>query len=423
MHAAIAGADGPRYATRWSGQEPFLRDHVVQGAPMLPGAACLEMARAAAELARPGQRARQLRNVVWLRPLAVAEPVDLQVALEPVPARDNELAFRILGAGSDTPHCQGRVVLDAAPGRGSFVDVGTLRMRCDLRTLKGGDYYRVFDLMGLAYGESYRGIERAFVGENQLLAQIRLPAAAVQDGFHLHPSLLDSALQASIGFEIGDGREERPSDGAAPRSLMLFALDQIELYGPCTEQMWVWIRRDPRGNGNKLDIDLCEPTGRVVAALRGVTSREAGAPQRPAAAASASAATRPAPPQPAPSAPAPVAAPASAGAHGEASPGGDRVGALTLAPAWEPAAPPQAEAWPQEKANVVVIGGDETQFAQLRKRHPARATCPRRSPTPPTAPPRNCAAPATSNTCSGWRRRRRRARSTAKASWSISSAG
>ncbi|UZW58492.1 SDR family NAD(P)-dependent oxidoreductase [Lysobacter enzymogenes] len=373
VHAAIAGADGARYATRWSGQEPFLRDHVVQGAPMLPGAACLEMARAAAELARPGQRARQLRNVVWLRPLAVAEPVDLQVALEPVPARDNELAFRILGAGSDTPHCQGRVVLDVAPGRGSFVDVGTLRMRCDLRTLKGGDYYRVFDLMGLAYGESYRGIERAFVGENQLLAQIRLPAAAVQDGFQLHPSLLDSALQASIGFEIGDGREERPSDGAAPRSLMLFALDQIELYGPCTEQMWVWIRRDPRGNGNKLDIDLCEPTGRVVAALRGVTSREAGAPQRPAAAASASAATRPAQapsPQPAPSAPAPVAAPASAGAHGEAFPGGDRVGALTLAPAWEPAAPPQAEAWPQEKANVVVIGGDETQFAQLRKRHP-----------------------------------------------------
>jgi len=383
VHAAIAGADGQRYATRWSGQEPFLRDHVVQGAPMLPGAACLEMARAAAELARPGQRARQLRNVVWLRPLAAAEPVDVQVALEPVPARDNELAFRILGAGSDTPHCQGRVVLDAAPGRGSFVDVGTLRMRCDLRTLKGGDYYRVFDLMGLAYGESYRGIERAFVGEDQLLAQIRLPAAAAQEGFQLHPSLLDSALQASIGFEIGDGREERPNDGAAPRSLMLFALDQIELYGPCTEQMWVWIRRDPRGNGNKLDIDLCEPTGRVVAALRGVTSREAGAPQRPAASAGAAAATRPAQTQPLPSstpsstpasapafAPASVAAPATAGTPAEAFPGGDRVGALTLAPAWEPAAPPRAEAWPQEKANVVVIGGDETQFAQLRKRHP-----------------------------------------------------
>ncbi|SDY56908.1 Acyl transferase domain-containing protein [Lysobacter sp. yr284] len=375
VHAAVAGSEGARYATRWSGQEPFLRDHVVQGAPMLPGAACLEMARAAAELARPGQRVRQLRNVVWLRPLAVAEPVDLQVALEPVPARDGELAFRILGAGSDTPHCQGRIVLDAAPARGAFVDVGTLRIRCDLRTLKGGDYYRVFDLMGLAYGESYRGIERAFVGEDQLLAQIRLPAAAVQDGFGLHPSLLDSALQASIGFEIGDGREERADDGAAPRSLMLFALDQIELYGPCSEQMWVWIRRDRRSNGNKLDIDLCEPTGRVVAALRGVTSREAGAPQRPAAAADAPAATLPAqaPAQRPAHAHAPLpspAPPAPAGAHAEAFPGGDRVGALTLAPEWEPAAPPQADAWPQEKANVVVIGGDEAQFAQLRKRHP-----------------------------------------------------
>ncbi|WP_206409758.1 polyketide synthase dehydratase domain-containing protein, partial [Lysobacter enzymogenes] len=297
VHAADPGADGPRYATRWSGREPFLRDHVVQGAPMLPGAACLEMARAAAELARPGQRVRQLRNVVWLRPLAVSEPVDLRIALEPVQAAahgaDAEFAFRLTGAGSDVPHCQGRIALGAV-ARAPFVDVATVRMRCDLRTVAGSDYYRVFDLMGLAYGESYRGIEQAFVGADQLLARIRLPAAAsAQDGFHLHPSLLDSALQASIGFEIGDGREEQPSDGAAPRSLMLFALDQIELYGPCSEQMWVWIRRDRRQASNKLDIDLCEPTGRVIAALRGVTSREAGAP---AARASAPAVAKPAQP-------------------------------------------------------------------------------------------------------------------------------
>ncbi|MET4727079.1 acyl transferase domain-containing protein/acyl carrier protein/SAM-dependent methyltransferase [Lysobacter enzymogenes] len=377
VHAADPGADGPRYATRWSGREPFLRDHVVQGAPMLPGAACLEMARAAAELARPGQRVRQLRNVVWLRPLAVSEPVDLRIALEPVQAAaqsaDTEFAFRLTGAGSDVPHCQGRIALGAV-ARAPFVDVGTVRMRCDLRTVAGSDYYRVFDLMGLAYGESYRGIEQAFVGADQLLARIRLPAAAsAQDGFHLHPSLLDSALQASIGFEIGDGREEQPSDGAAPRSLMLFALDQIELYGPCSEQMWVWIRRDRRQASNKLDIDLCEPTGRVVAALRGVTSREAGAP---AARASAPAAARPAPAQPAQTQqaqPAPASQPPAAAAQprqSEAFAGNDRVGALTLAPAWEPSTPPESEAWPQARAAVVVIGGDEAQFAQLRKRFP-----------------------------------------------------
>jgi len=374
VHAAEPGADGPRYATRWSGHEAFLRDHVVQGAPMLPGAACLEMARAAAELARPGQRVRQLRNVVWLRPLAVSEPVDLRIALEPVQTAaqtaDAEFAFRLTGAGSDVPHCQGRIALGAV-ARAPFVDVAGVRMRCDLRVVAGSDYYRVFDLMGLAYGESYRGIEQAFVGADQLLARIRLPAAAsAQDGFHLHPSLLDSALQASIGFEIGDGREEQASDGAAPRSLMLFALDQIELYGPCSEQMWVWIRRDRRQASNKLDIDLCEPTGRVIAALRGVTSREAGAP---AARASAPAAARPAQAQPAQTAPAPASQPPAAAApprQGEAFAGDDRVGALTLAPAWEPSAPPQSEAWPQARAAVVVIGGDEAQFAQLRKRFP-----------------------------------------------------
>ena len=42
---------GQRYSSRFSGHEFFLADHVVQGRRLLPGAAQLEMARAAAALA------------------------------------------------------------------------------------------------------------------------------------------------------------------------------------------------------------------------------------------------------------------------------------------------------------------------------------------------------------------------------------
>ncbi|WP_206409304.1 SDR family NAD(P)-dependent oxidoreductase, partial [Lysobacter enzymogenes] len=72
--------------------------------------------------------------------------------------------------------------------------------------------------------------------------------------------------------------------------------------------------------------------------------------------------------QPAPATQASAAAPQPR--QGEAFAGNDRVGALTLAPAWEASVPPQSEAWPQARAAVVVIGGDAAQFAQLRKRFP-----------------------------------------------------
>lgn len=388
VHAAASNGG---FTTHWNGSEFFLRDHVIQGVPMLPGAACLEMVRAAAGLARPGQQVRRLRNVVWLRPLVVAAPVDLQIVLEP--AQSDELAFRILGSASDTPHCQGRIAMgpaSTAPAA-EVVDIAAIRGRCDSRPLSASDYYDVFDAMSLSYGAGYRGIERAFVGSDEILAQIRLPdaVAATHSQFVLHPSLVDSAFQVSIGFEIAAVRDAPPQlQDVAPSSLKLFALDSMELFGACTTQMWVWVRRDRHQASNKVDIDLCDADGRVLARLHGVTSREAAAPVRrvqPPVPAQASTPARsdsqPIAAQPAsvsaaavahqPAATTPVAVHSQlAIADADASMSVEPVGALTLAPVWEPVVPPAGEQWPGEKAPVVVIGGDDLQYAQIKKLYP-----------------------------------------------------
>jgi acyl transferase domain-containing protein/acyl carrier protein/SAM-dependent methyltransferase len=378
VHAVVVGESAVggslrRFATHWTGQEFFLRDHVVQGAPMLPGAACLEMARAAASLSRPDQRVRQLRNVVWLLPLAVGSPVDVQIALEPTPS--GELAFSVLGVGSETPHCQGRVVMGPASSA-PVVDIATIRISCDRRVLTSKDYYDVFNLMGLSYGESYLCIERAFVGEDQILAQLRLPPSVEAmepgnldaSGFLLHPSLLDSALQASIGFEIGVERD--PQARGEQRSLMLFALDSIEIFGRCSSQMWVWICRDRRQLNHKLNVDLCDPSGRVVARMQGVTSREAGPPGKRVESTSPLRLARTAPSLRADVSREDASRADSRQKSPDAASGESLVGTLTLAPAWESSVPPETEQWPSEKAAVVLIGGDETQYAQLKRHYP-----------------------------------------------------
>ncbi|MCP3748161.1 beta-ketoacyl synthase N-terminal-like domain-containing protein, partial [Paenibacillus sp. A3M_27_13] len=79
-----------RYSSRWSGEELFLKDHVVQGRKMLPGAAYLEMALQATLLAAgtAGHEAEQgvrLHGVVWLKPFTVEEGTEqeLHIALTP----------------------------------------------------------------------------------------------------------------------------------------------------------------------------------------------------------------------------------------------------------------------------------------------------------------------------------------------------
>ena len=46
LQANTSDLAGQRFTSRFTGAEPFLADHVVAGSPLLPAAACLEMARA-----------------------------------------------------------------------------------------------------------------------------------------------------------------------------------------------------------------------------------------------------------------------------------------------------------------------------------------------------------------------------------------
>src|SRR3546814_7775138 len=74
----------------------FLADHVVMGDKVLPGAAYLEMARAAVELASTdtGTTGIRLKNVVWARPFIVGDqPVSLHIGLRA--EQDRRIAYRI----------------------------------------------------------------------------------------------------------------------------------------------------------------------------------------------------------------------------------------------------------------------------------------------------------------------------------------
>ncbi|MFY0578026.1 SDR family NAD(P)-dependent oxidoreductase [Cystobacter fuscus] len=106
------------------------------------------------------------------------------------------------------------------------------------------------------------------MGASQVLAKLSLPQAVEDtlDQFVLHPSLLDAALQASIGLL-------RTTDDP----YLPYAMEELEILGPCTSTMWAWIRRngksDSAAQNEKLDIDLCDAQGNVSVRIKAFSTR------------------------------------------------------------------------------------------------------------------------------------------------------
>ena len=270
--------DGQRYTSAFTGQEFFLTDHQVRtngSGPqkVLPGVAYLEMARAAMEQAWPdGQKSSllELRNTVWLKPVVVLEHKQVCIALSVNGGAEVDYEIYAVDGEQETVHCQGQAVFSphVAPAK---LEIERLRGQMGRGRLEAADIYAKFDQMGLNYGPAYKGIVTIDLGEKQLLAQLRLPAVVEGswDDYVLHPSLMDSALQASIGLLVDENR-------ILDKPRVPFLLESLRVISTCTQEMVAWVRYaegTSRGEASKVDIDLCDQQGNVCVQMRGFATR------------------------------------------------------------------------------------------------------------------------------------------------------
>jgi hypothetical protein len=275
------------YASNFSGGEFFLEDHRVKGQKVLPAVAYLEMARAAVTLAspaRPESSFLELRDTVWLKPIVVAGPKQVFISLfesDEGGRTSEQIDYEIYGRDEDAQgqllevlHCQGHAVFSRQPAPAGL-DVARLRARMDRGEMTASELYATLTGIGLEYGSSHRGVTAVYLGEDELLAQLRLPTSVAQDGaddFLLHPSLMDSALQASIGLIPGLTRSSRGP-------YVPFALESLRVISACEGEMYAWVRHSQAASANatgalvKLDIDLCDPHGKICVQMRGFASR------------------------------------------------------------------------------------------------------------------------------------------------------
>jgi polyketide synthase PksN len=180
----------------------------------------------------------RLKDIVWVRPVVVAASgIDLHVSLRP--NGHGEVAYELYSGPVDDEIVHGRgVAMDVEDSRAPEPhDLAVLRERCLRGHFSAAQCYAVFDTLGLHYGTGFRGLSELFAGEALAVGRITLPdsPATASAPYVLHPSLLDAALQASVGLVL--------EPGAEPPGLMLpFAMGSLDMFAPCTAAMWAVVR-------------------------------------------------------------------------------------------------------------------------------------------------------------------------------------
>ncbi|UQX03802.1 type I polyketide synthase [Streptomyces sp. RerS4] len=228
----LAGSDRLLCTGRLSTRtHPWLADHTVAAAAVLPGAAFVELAVRAGDQAGCGH----VEELVLDAPLALPADggVRIQVLVEN-PDERGRRAFTVSAtpegeAGEDagwTCHARGVLIPDtpAAPAgsAGAAAPAASFELAewppAGARAVDISGLYDAAetaddrtDVHGPARGPLFRAVEAAWQRDGEYFAQVRLPEGAPQaDAFGLHPVLLDAAAHAATtladaGSDVGPG--------------------------------------------------------------------------------------------------------------------------------------------------------------------------------------------------------------------------
>jgi KS-AT-KR-ACP domain-containing polyene macrolide polyketide synthase/pimaricinolide synthase PimS2/candicidin polyketide synthase FscD len=242
---------------------PWLADHVVCGAPIVPGTAFLELAfRAAAEVG-----------------LGRVEELTMSAPL-PLPARGG-VALQVAVGGPDT---EGRreIEIHSRPEAEAEGEVewtlhaaGTLGPLAGSRQAESLDQWppsdadpvevdAIHDLaagLQVEYGPAFAGLTGAWRGAGELFGEVAAGELADVDDYAVHPALLDSVMQVGM---LAQGAE-----GELPR--VPFSWRGAELHRAGAVGLRARLRP---GDGDEIAVAIADETGAPALTLDSVALRE-----------------------------------------------------------------------------------------------------------------------------------------------------
>ena len=270
VHRNFSGLESVLFKSYFSGKEFYLSDHQVKYHKVLPGAAYLEMVRAAIEQAVPSGSRITIENVMWLIPMVVDEHgKDIAIALMPFSSSE-KIHYEIYSDEGETRviYSQGDVVLNQTVLASPAWHSPTLLASNLPQTVAKETLYAQFNQAGLQYGPAFQALTWIKANNEIVLAHYELPPslATSADLYQLHPSLMDGALQSLIGFFTANTDQvlEIP-----------FALEKILIHQKVPAKGYVLARKNATYNvqTSRYDLQIIDETGTVCVELFGFSTR------------------------------------------------------------------------------------------------------------------------------------------------------
>jgi acyl transferase domain-containing protein len=269
LGAAIERADGGelvgtgRLSLR---THPWLADHAVRGAVILPGAAFAELALAAADRAGCGL----VEDLTLEAPLTV--PGEGAVSLQAVvaaPDADGRRALTVYSRpGEDVPWTRHASGVLAPAGDLPAADPDFAQWPpADAEPVDITGFYTATADGGYGLGPAFQGLKAVWRRGTDVFAEVELPEDTAADAavFGVHPALLDAAQQAGVfatgGWDAGE-------------TWLSFGWTGLALHAAHARAARVRLRRDPDGG---LSMAAADVAGAPVFTIDAVVMRRAAA--------------------------------------------------------------------------------------------------------------------------------------------------
>ena len=260
---------------------PWLADHQVGGAVILPGAAYLELALAAAHAWQPDAAAQvQVDRLEILSPVVFdgEHAQTLRVIIDPTNARVRIEGRRRLSHDAWAMHA--RCQLRTNQTRPFFASAQMPPLAEIGHELSGAQLYALASALGLDYGPAFRGLRAIQADAHTLHAELGwTDGAEPAAGYVLHPAVLDQCFQATFAwFEAELHAGTRPM-AFLPIGMERVTLQQTGVAERASRLRARLVRRSP--HSVVADFELLDADDIVLAQIQGVRFRAAAltAPQ------------------------------------------------------------------------------------------------------------------------------------------------
>lgn len=256
-----------------TGNESVINDHYIQGQKVFPGAAYIEMVRAAATIAGE-KRVCGIKNITWLSQIKPQHyPIDVFIDLY---RKNDEVEFDVCTIGEEnekTIHAIGKVMYEAdVEDIAVGINLDQVKSRCFEEIDDIEAYYKLFESTLVLYGDSFRTLKKVWRKDGEVLARLELMKEYHKEaeGFVIYPGLLDGALQSAVA--LGSLIDEQKGTCNIP-----FKVENITIYDTIPTECYALTKfsddSDIDSSVKKYDISILNNEGTRVVDLKGVLSR------------------------------------------------------------------------------------------------------------------------------------------------------